>query len=260
MSGHDNHKEIQGPVSPTMPVSILNRYTDSLFTNKGDGMANTHPYISGAGNIAQMVAQLRKSFPSTISSETVKKLGIAPNNESYVINVLQYIGVVDSEGKKTPGAAKVFSHHKDDEFAKEFASLVEKAYSSLFDIHGSNAWQLDNDELITFFRQSDQTSATIGGRQANTFKILAALSGHGDTPEPKPKKATKASQPMKQKKTESSSNKKIQEGSGQQPQQQKDEKGSFGLTVRVEINLPADGTKETYDNIFKSIKENLLGG
>jgi hypothetical protein len=34
----------------------------------------------------------------------------------------------------------------------------------------------------------------------------------------------------------------------------------FGLTVRVEINLPADGTKETYDNIFKSIKENLLGG
>jgi FKBP-type peptidyl-prolyl cis-trans isomerase (trigger factor) len=34
----------------------------------------------------------------------------------------------------------------------------------------------------------------------------------------------------------------------------------FGLSVRVEINLPADGTKETYDNIFKSIKENLLGG
>lgn len=34
----------------------------------------------------------------------------------------------------------------------------------------------------------------------------------------------------------------------------------LGLTVRVEINLPADGTKETYDNIFKSIKENLLGG
>jgi uncharacterized protein DUF5343 len=155
-------------------------------------MANTHPYISGAGNVAQMVAQLRKSFPSSISSETVKKLGIAPNNESYVINVLQFIGVIDSEGKKTPAAAKVFSHHKDKEFAKEFASLVEKAYSSLFERHGSSAWQLDNDELITFFRQSDQTSVTIGGRQASTFKILAGLSGHGDVPDPKPKKAAKA--------------------------------------------------------------------
>jgi hypothetical protein len=35
---------------------------------------------------------------------------------------------------------------------------------------------------------------------------------------------------------------------------------SLGLTVRVEINLPADGSKETYDAIFKSIKKNLLGG
>ena len=44
----------------------------------------THPYISGAGNITQMVVQLRKSFPATVSSDTVKKLGLAPNNESYV--------------------------------------------------------------------------------------------------------------------------------------------------------------------------------
>jgi len=58
----------------------------------------THPYISGAGNITQMVMQLRKSLPGTISSETVKKLGLAPNNESYVINVLQFIGVIDSDG------------------------------------------------------------------------------------------------------------------------------------------------------------------
>ncbi len=221
-------------------------------------MANTHPYISGAGNVAQMVAQLRKSFPTTISSETVKKLGIAPNNESYVINILQFIGVIDSEGKKTPAAAKVFSHHKDDEFAKEFSSLVEKAYSSLFELHGSSAWQLDIDELITFFRQSDQTSATIGGRQTSTFKILAGLSGHGDTPEPKPRKASKSAKPTKSTKVEPSNNVKKDQVDG--GQQKKEGKSSFGLTVRVEINLPADGTKETYDNIFKSIKENLLGG
>ena len=75
----------------------------------------THPYISGAGNVAQMVTQLRKSFPNSITSETVKKLGLAPNNESYVINVLQYVGVIDAEGKKTPEAAKVFSHHRSEE-------------------------------------------------------------------------------------------------------------------------------------------------
>lgn len=225
-------------------------------------MANTHPYISGAGNIAQMVTQLRKSFPATINSETVKKLGLAPNNESYVINVLQFVGVIDTEGRKTTEAAKVFSHHKDEEFAREFGSLVEKAYSSLFELHGKSTWQLDNDELITFFRQSDQTSSTIGARQASTFRIMAGLSGHGDLPDAKAKKngkVAKASTPVKPQSTAQSKVAALNIDS-QQKQQNEDAKGSFGLTVRVEINLPADGSKATYDNIFKSIRENLLGG
>ncbi len=94
-------------------------------------MPGTHPYISGAGNIAQMVLQLRKAFPPAISSETVKKLGLAPNNESYVINTLHFIGVIDAEGKKTEEAGKVFSKHRDDEFAESFSQLIKSAYSSV---------------------------------------------------------------------------------------------------------------------------------
>jgi len=30
-------------------------------------------------------------------------------------------------------------------------------------------------------------------------------------------------------------------------------KNQFGLTVRIEINLPAEGDQETYNRIFKSI-------
>jgi hypothetical protein len=35
-------------------------------------------------------------------------------------------------------------------------------------------------------------------------------------------------------------------------------KKEMALTVRIEINLPAEASAETYDNIFKSIKVNLL--
>ncbi|MDE2180489.1 MAG: hypothetical protein KGJ40_06545 [candidate division NC10 bacterium] len=38
------------------------------------------------------------------------------------------------------------------------------------------------------------------------------------------------------------------------------EKGNVGLTVRIEINLPAQGDQETHDRIFQSIKQNLLNG
>lgn len=37
-----------------------------------------------------------------------------------------------------------------------------------------------------------------------------------------------------------------------------DGRKDMALTVRIEINLPANGSKETYDNIFKSIRANLI--
>lgn len=162
-------------------------------------MADSHPYISGPGNIAQMVLQLRNSFPPTVTSDTVKRLGLASNNESYVINALQFVGVIDSDGKKTQRSADVFSHHKDEEFSASFKELVSEAYSDLFDLHGEKAWALDEDSLITFFRRADQTSVTIGKRQAGTFKVFAALSVYGELPIPrgsKPKTKNGTSKPV----------------------------------------------------------------
>ena len=226
-------------------------------------MATTHPYISGAGNVTQMINQLRKNFPQTINSETVKKLGLAPNNESYVISVLQYIKLIDEQGKKTSAASEVFSKHKDEDFAKAFEKLVATAYSSLFDLRGVDAWNLSSDDLITFFRQTDQTGDAIGQRQAKTFRVLANLAGHGD---PQPSKAAKPKssngnskvKPAMKTKAVPISESSSKPASWSPPQSTAN--GGVGLTVRVEINLPADGSKETYDNIFKSIRENLLNG
>lgn len=226
-------------------------------------MASTHPYISGAGNITQMVNQLRKSFPQTVNSETVKKLGIAPNNESSVINVLQFVNLLDKDGKKTSSASEVFSRHKDDDFAKSFEKLVSAAYSSLFDLHGTGTWELPVDDLITFFRQTDQTGAAIGQRQAGTFRVLASLSGHGDAQAlktVKPKSVNGGTKPKPAAKLRPSVAKKSEQFPLNIAPHQSSNSNSFGLTVLVEINLPADGSKETYDNIFKSIRENLLNG
>jgi len=124
-------------------------------------MATSHPYISGAGNIAQMVKHLRSSFPAKVTSETVKKLGIAPNNESYVINALQFLGVINEEGKKTE-KGKVLTIHKEEDFRKNFEELIREAYKDLFELHGDKVWEMDSDGLVHYFRQSDQTSAAIG--------------------------------------------------------------------------------------------------
>ena len=225
-------------------------------------MSNKHPYVISNGPLIQIINHLRNSFLSKLSSDTLKKLGYAKKNESYVINTLRFIGIIDEEGSKTDIAAKEFVKHADEDFQKGFSNLVKKAYSELFALHSDATWSLGSDPLITFFRQHDRSSAIVGRKQASTFKALAALSGYGDMPEPKAstkggssKRSAKSSR--RGKKTE-----KIQlPPSSQSGSNHTDKKsGAFGLTVRVEVNLPAEGDQETYDRIFKSIKENLLNG
>ena len=229
-------------------------------------MSDKHPYAPSTGYIVQVIEHLRKSFPSTITAEN--ELG-PPKNENYVLDILRFIGLIDQDGNKTEIASKVFSIHDDVTFSLEFGKLIETAYSDLFDLHGDDAWRLSNDFLISFFRSSDETAALTGKRQVATFRLLSAFSGHGEIPEHKPtnqksnsvgSKNTPSKPRTISKKVGSSNSKKVETPGISQlvTDQEKNRKKDFGLSVRIEINLPSDGDQETYDRIFKSIRENLL--
>jgi hypothetical protein len=218
-------------------------------------MADRHPYVSTPGYLVQVVSHFRKSFPSPVTAETLRKLGFAPKNESYVLNVLRFLGLIDQDGNKMDLASKVFSLHDDAAFSQEFGEVVRNVYSELFDLYGDSAWDLDKDQLIAFFRQSDGTTEVVGKRQASTFQLLAAYSGHGEMPQPKTTGAAKPSAATARKKPARQKSEPIPEPP---PVDQGSLTDRFGLTVRIEINLPADGEQETYDRIFRSIRENLL--
>ncbi len=98
-------------------------------------MADKHPYVQTGGHLVQVIDHLRKSFPPIVNAEMLKKLGIAPNSESYVISTIRFLGVINDEGKKTDKAASVFSKHDDAEFALEFGKMVSAAYGELFSLH-----------------------------------------------------------------------------------------------------------------------------
>jgi hypothetical protein len=221
-------------------------------------MADKHPYVSGPGNLVQAINHFRNSFPSKVNADTLKKLGYAPKNESYVLNVLRHLELIDDDGNKTEKAAKAFNLHQDSAFHEAFGEIVKGAYSDLFELHGEGSWTLSSESLISFFRTHDQTTAIVGQRQASTFRLLAAYAGYGDIPEPK---ATKKAAPKAKKKAtalkdEEESAKTYTPAPTIPPATVPN--NNIGLTVRIEINLPAGGDKETYDAIFKSIRENLL--
>lgn len=212
-------------------------------------MAERHPYSPTPGGITAAITQFRNSFPSTVNAETLRQLAIAPKNESYVINVLRFIGAIDKEGKQTEKAATVF-YQSDADFRKSFEEMIKVAYKDLFALYKDEAWKLSSDKLISFFRSKDKTTALVGKLQGATFQLLAGLSGHGAVPEqPTPRTPTnpRAAKPKTEKSTP-----------GGAPPAGGTGVRDIGLTVRIEVNLPPSGEQETYDRIFRSIRENLL--
>lgn len=235
-------------------------------------MADKHPYASGSRGVNQLISQLRKSFPPTVTADNLKKLSIAPQNETYVLNIMKFIGVLDAENKKTVAASPVFNKHDNADFQQNFAKLVAAPYHELFDLHGEDAWTLPLDKLISFFRNHDGTSEIVGKRQAATFQTLARISGkledgsltaHSASNNGSLKIAKKVSPVKKQALSAAAQASVPASGSTHlQPSGQTTSGGTaeVGLTVRIEINLPPGGDQATYDAIFKSIRENFING
>jgi hypothetical protein len=247
-----------------MSLQALSVIVLSRSGTQGKDMANKFPYVASAGPLVKAVAQLRKSFPKEVTADTLRKLGIAPKNESYVINVLRFLGVIDDEGKKVADKSAAFSQVQEDAFARAFEVIVRDAYEELFELHGGDPWSLNRSELMQFFRSTDHSSDVVGSRQASTFSTLAALSGHAELPKPKTVQAEKR-QPASTKQTPAASSKrsaKVSEKTREQGEKpgQGTKENAVGLTVRIEVNLPASGDQETYDRIFRSIRANLIDG
>lgn len=220
-------------------------------------MADKHPYTPAQGHLVQVIRHFRKSFPTTVTAETLKKLGFAQKNESYILNIFRFLGLIDPEGNRSDEASKIFSLHNDTEFSEAFSKTVLSSYRDLFELHGENTWNLGTDALISFFRTTDGTTENVGKLQAQTFQSLAAFSGYGEVFEPKAALSKPNSADKKNKKDKPKTPPPANEEDLSSPDKKSNE---FGLTVRIEINLPADGDQETYDRIFRSIKENLLNG
>jgi hypothetical protein len=206
-----------------------------------------------------MIGFLRKNFPATVNSDTVKKFGLAPKNESYVINALQFIRVIDEEGKRTDRGREVFATHENEAFKQAFEGLIRNSYKDLFDLRGDDAWTMNKDELTGYFRSADKTSDVIGTRQAALFHTFRTLAGHEQVPAtPQNGGAPRVAARASKSKTIKTKERVRASVPIEAPVVATPSKKDMALTVRIEINLPAEASRETYDNIFKSIKANLI--
>lgn len=222
-------------------------------------MKYKHPYSPGGpGAITKLVEKLKSNLPSKLDSSVLKKLGVAPNNESYLISIWRFLDLLEDDGSASASATDVF-HKSGSAFEDAFAAIVRSAYSDLFEIHGDAAWTLDRDSLIAFFREADKSSQTVGEKQASTFATLATCAGK----EPAQAAVTQAKSRSGGRKS-TVSNPRARKQDQPKPGTAADSRSlamptnELGLTIRIEVNLPSGADAETYDSIFKSIRANFM--
>lgn len=221
----------------------------------------TYPYSSGQSAVAQTFLQLRKGFPAKVDAGYLQRFSIAPANESYMISILRFLGLIDEEGDRRDEQTGFF-FGGDEVFKPGLEQTVRDAYSNLFDEMGDDSLTAEKDALVNWFRASDKTSALVGNRQASTFQTLAALAGYGDLPNTRPngsRKTTAASAATKKSTARKSATSKSASEKVPPAEDATGERASaVGLTVRIEVNLPSGGDTDTYDAIFASIKKHLM--
>lgn len=219
------------------------------------------PYAQPMGALDKIISKLRSSFPEKVDAAVLKKLAIAPNNESYIINTIRFLGVIDKESARTQAAHDLFVLG-DDDFKNGFATMIKEAYKSLFDLHQDDAWALEKPKLVSFFRTEDKSTELVGNRQTDTFIRLAEIGGkreagvsaNGNAPKREAVKRSSTDSVRAKAKKPSKS-----DAAGVEPKVPRTgDSAAVSLAVKIEVNLPATADQGVYDAIFKSIRANLI--
>jgi hypothetical protein len=82
----------------------------------------------------------------------LQRFNIAPANESYVISILRFLGLIDEDGNRSEDSADYF-YGGHDVFKLGLDRTLRSAYSQVFDEMGDEALTAQRDDLASWFQE-----------------------------------------------------------------------------------------------------------
>jgi len=198
----------------------------------------SYPYVVVTGKIANLFSTIQTSGkPDKISLKWLESVGFKSTNDRQFLSMLKAIGFIDGSGQPT----ELWIRYRDTSQSKLAMTLALKTtYADLFKLY-PNANEKDDEALRNFFRTASGCGEEPVKRMVTTFRALCALADLTSSVENLP--------PM----------------GGQSPQPQFYTAPGKALTsqpivinINIELALPETKDKETYDNLFSSLKKHLL--
>lgn len=202
-------------------------------------MGKILPYCVTLGNIPKYFEKIKQAkVPEKFTYEFLKKtLGFTSGNDQALVPLLKKLGFIDGSGVPLQ---RYRDFRVDSTSKKAMGEGIRDAYPEIFE-RNTRAGELGEEEIkefvkgITELEENNQIIRLI----TKTFKALVEMADLSEIPKVElqtPKEIINLPVPIKN-------------ISGD---------GELKFTYTIVLNLPSTTSKEIYDTLFKSLKENLL--
>jgi hypothetical protein len=192
-------------------------------------MADKFTYTTVPNTLREFIKGIPdRSRPDKVTVRYLKQIDFKSSNDSTIIKVLKFVGLLDSTGAPTEAYSQYLNKDKG---PAVMAEQIRKAYAAVFKVYPSPHTQPDS-ALQNFFRESTGLAAKTVSLMAATFKVLCEYADFS-----------------KQGVTDPKNN----EGGGRRDSSP----AGAQIHLNIQILLPSNAQPAEYDAIFDSLSRHL---
>jgi hypothetical protein len=208
-------------------------------------MARDLPYLNSYKNVGKLFeGVLSAKQPASFTNDFLSKtLGITSSGDRSLIPLLRTLGFLDTANRPTPEYSVLKNPGRRGGVIRD---AVRKAYAPLFEAN-EQAEKLSNEPLKGLVAQIAGSDEGMTSKIVGTFNALKALADW-NAPTQEDNEVGEAGAPdetEQQKEVEPTQQQKKQKRDGFEPQ----------FHYNIQVQLPANGTEETYLNIFSALRK-----
>ena len=196
-------------------------------------------YMANPARIRDFLQKIQSAgVPDKLTLQTLSSLGFKSSNDRPIIKVMKEIGFISSSGEPT----NRWLRYRNKQIAGTvLAEGIRDHYAELYKMY-PDAQMRDNEALRNFFSTHTKVSASTLNFIVLTFKTLCELADFS------------AVLPISQAQTEEPA---IDVGQPLESTIVGKEKPGYTININIQLALPSDATKETFDAFFESMKKHL---
>ena len=205
-------------------------------------------YAMNNGNLAKFLDEIRTApVPSKVDAKWLASRGYTGQNDKYLIALLKNLGFIDQAGKPEK---RWHDHRHTGEEGRVRAAGVVDAYSGFFELH-ADGQKRSEEEFKNWARIEDPSaSPTTIQRSWKTFGTLVGMADFdgavGASAPPTPGGGGHADKAEKHTPTPPPAPAGLTVG------------GIGGITLNIELQLPASADAQFFDDFFSSLRRNLI--